>query len=210
MVSGPSPVVDLTKPSPPVELVEVPKPTPQEAAAVVASEVFKGGDDPTKRHVGPIPDAYARIVQTVFSIDPWADFFAIVKQLDLGDDFSREEVVRENLAHGEDRARQAHRLFVNAELELRRWRRNNETIVGAMWASATSSLQDEKVKGSRAKAITDKDVEHKVHELFPDEYRAAKDKEDQFELVVDHLKDIAKKWESRCYSLNTLAGRNRR
>jgi hypothetical protein len=161
-------------------------------------------------HVSGIPDSYARVVATVFAIDPWTDFVETVKRLDLGDDYTREEVVRESLAHGEDRARQAHRLYTNAELEFRRWKRNNEAVFGAMWASAVASLQAEKDEKRRSKAITDSDVEHRVHELFPDEYRAAKDKEDQFELVVDHLKDIAKKWESRCYSLNTLAGRGRR
>lgn len=104
----------------------------------------------------------------------------------------------------EANAHMAHRLFLTVRLELEKWERDNEVVFGNLRSESNKVLQREKDLGHRSKAITDKDVEAKMAELFPDEWRSTEGRRKEAEAAVESFRDLHFQWQSRCRTVNAM------
>lgn len=159
----------------------------------------------TPRHqLPPMTPGYAGIVQTVFDLpDPMAEYQELEAALSAG---SREtDNVQQALVRVEDNARRAHRLYVNAKVDLARYLADANIVRGAMWDEAVAQLSLEKERGVRTKQVTDADVEKRVAVLYPDEWRDAQGRLAQAEQTVKHLERLADLFQQRARTLAALA-----
>lgn len=149
---------------------------------------------------------FGRIIERVFDLpDPEAEYQALEAALGAG---SREQdSVAQALDGAEDYARRAHRLYVNAKVDLERFQADCDTVEGAMREQAVAALTVEKERGVRTKQITDADVRHRAAVMYPDEWRDALNRKAKGEGAVKHLERLADLWQGRCRSLAALLGR---
>lgn len=161
------------------------------------------GPAPT-RQLPPMTPGYAAIVETVFDLpDPMAEYQELEAALAAG---TREtDNVQQALARVEDNARRAHRLYVNAKVDLARYLADANIVRGAMWDEAVAQLSLEKERGVRTKQVTDADVEKRVAVLYPDEWRDAQGRLAQADQTVKHLERLADLFQQRARTLAALA-----
>jgi len=157
----------------------------------------------------PLPGGFAYAVERIFLQDAeipkvWERLEKILK---LGDGRTEHGLVLRALDEAEKNSRQANKLYVTAKVVQEDYERENNVVFATLWAESTKLLQAEKEAGRRNKTITDKDVEMKCAELFPDEYRSQERSRSRAKATVESLKHLVEAWESRCRSLNTMAGR---
>jgi hypothetical protein len=105
---------------------------------------------------------------------------------------------------GEDRAREAHELFINAEYALRAYEADSMPGDSDMREQALAALTSEKESGARKKQIAEADVEAKVSSLFPDEFRSRVHERAKLKGAVKHLEHLADLWKQRCRELQTM------
>jgi len=146
-----------------------------------------------------------RLVETVFDLpDVDAEYRALEAQLTMGESRSDYGTVLEALDRAEDNARRAHRLFVCASLERKRYLLEREVVEAAMHKEAVASLKKSEDK------VTIDATQARTVELFGDEYQAGEEKKKRVELSVAHLEQLAFTWSSRCRTLQTILGSMRR
>lgn len=166
--------------------------------------------EPPKRIEPPaIPGDVRTIVENVFTIDYAGEWRRLHEQLEVGLGRTDLNTVTMHLDKAEDNARAAHKLAVNLRLDYDRYKVDREVIWAAMRAEATAALQGEKDGGKRNKSITDGDVEAKMAELHPDEYKIVALEEKRYGLAVKHAETFAELWASKCRSLQSILGRMR-
>lgn len=134
----------------------------------------------------------AKIVETIRVVDMNETWLRMQKALKIGEKSSEHGVLHKAIDHDPSLAYEAHRLYVTAKLEYKRWELANDVIHGAMWIASTQSLQREKDDGLRAKAITDGDVKARCATLFPDEWVAQELGRMQIKETVDNLEFLVK------------------
>jgi hypothetical protein len=151
--------------------------------------------------------AVGKIIESIFQVDYAKEWKDLHDALTIGDKQGGRNdhaTVARELDHAEDRARRAHRLFVNLKAELERFRLDIVVTRSAMRNEANADLQAEKTSGERSKQITDADVASKMAELHPDDYRRVEIDETKFKLAVEHAENFSERWNQRCRDLNTI------
>src|ERR1019366_185937 len=149
------------------------------------------------------PD-FARIVESVYASDAFADYDDLEKNLEVGEQRGDYLTLREHLDKAEMRARRAHKLLLGAKLERSNWERDAEVTAAGMRRKAAEELEDEKADGTRKKMITDADVTARVAELFPDEWRAQEQMRHKIKGTESTIEHLVGQWNSQPFSLKTL------
>ena len=73
-----------------------------------------------------------------------------------------------------------------------------------MRESARLQLEGEKADGTRRKVLLKEDVEDRVADIHPDEWRAQQVKRAQMKGVVEDLEHLVKRWDAKCVDLRVL------
>lgn len=162
-----------------------------------------------KAKLAPLRPDMAAIVETVFVNDLNETWKKLKLALEVGVRRSDHGTLQKALDHAESNAFLAHRLYITADVEYKRWERENEVIFSAMRASATRALQAEKDSGIRSKQITDADIKSCIAELFHDEFQHQEHERDRVRGTADALKDLSEQWKSRCRTLQVMMGKLR-
>ena len=155
---------------------------------------------------------YERIIERVFSVDPWASYGVLEAGLKLpapahGAGYA---AVVDALDACEDNARESHRLYVSAKVAVDRFQADASVLSGDMRAQAIAALELEKERGERKKQITDADVESRIAALFPDEWRRVEERRSKARRAVEHLERLADCWKSRGSALKVILETMRR
>lgn len=157
----------------------------------------------------PLSDDFERIVLSYQVDEPFKVYQQLERELELGDQRNDHASVRRALDRVESNARLAHRLWMTARIEERRWELENEVTHAAMRSAATIELQREKTAGDRNKAITDADVTHRACTMFPDEYRAQEVRKKKVEGMTKSCENLSVLWNSRCAAARQLHSQQR-
>lgn len=152
---------------------------------------------------------FRAIVETIFIVDPKAEYDRLEKEMAIGDKRTDYGTVMQHLDEAETNMRRANRLWQTAIVERKRWELDNEVLFAAMRSEATRSLQSEKDEGKRNKAITDADIAARIATLFPKDYLDQEVKRAKMKAMVDSLEGLQDAWSSRCRSLQTIASKLR-
>lgn len=153
--------------------------------------------------------AFMSIVKTLVINNPLLAYKSLEQELVVGENRADYGSVMKHLDRAETNAREAHRLWQSAILERKRWELDNAVVFAAMEEEALRTLQHEKDQKSRAKMITDADVQTRVAILFPDEYRSQEIKRLKAKSMVDSMQNLADLWISRCKTLQVILSKQR-
>jgi hypothetical protein len=160
-----------------------------------------------------LPDlgrAFGKIRETVHDLpDPEGEFRELLEHLSIRDALTP-AVLQAEANEAEQYARRAHRLYVVANADYERFRRECDAVIDGMREAATRELQAEKDAKQRSKAITDADVSGRASVLFPDEWKRINDRRIKAEGMLAHLKRFAELWQSRCYGLPAMLNAGKR
>lgn len=156
-----------------------------------------------------IPKPVQNIIESVFTIDYDKVWKILHENLVVGEGRTDHATVNAHLDRAENNARQANQLWANMSSDYERYKIDCKIVQAGMYNEAYKELQDEKESGHRNKTITDGDVESKMAELYPDEYRTVSMEKIRYEKSVEHAKDLAAQWTSKCKSLNTMLSKMR-
>ena len=188
--------------------------TPAEEAPSAGEEVAAGvgvaeGVPLGAPTMGP---GFERIVQRVFRVDVWKEYEELEAGLKFDGPAHQKDYADlvDALDAATDNARRAHRLVAAGKVLLETFEIDVSLVMGDMRAQANASLQDEKAKGIRNKAITDADVESWMASHFADEYRSHTERRAKAKRMVDHLERLADLWKTRCGTLDTMVKGSRR
>lgn len=119
-------------------------------------------------------------------------------------------VLQQALNVAEDNARAAHAMYVVGRAEFTMFEAEMDAVTEGMRAAATATLQEEKDKKLRSKAITDADVRGLAATMFPDEWKRAVERRAKGDAMIDHLKRLADLWQNRCYSVSSMLNAGKR
>lgn len=154
---------------------------------------------------------FDQVVERIFDLpDAFGQYQILEHALKLGDERTDVGSLSKALDEAEEHARIAHQIFVNARVEAELWDREADVVRAPMWKRANAELQEEKEKGTRSKMITDRDVDLRVADLFPDEYRATAVRAAKIKGMVDHARKLSELWTQRCSTLQTLLSNRRK
>lgn len=158
----------------------------------------------------PLRPDMLRVVESIMLAE---DIDVVWKRLEaalqVGERRSDGPVLAVALDQAETNGREAHRLYVTAQILFDDWELENGPTFAKMRDEAVRSLQREKDQGERSKQITDADISARCSYLFEDEWREQEMRRKKTKYTVDSLKDLVEKWNSRCKSLQTLFGKSR-
>jgi hypothetical protein len=169
------------------------------------ADLLKEGYDPVNGPQGAtVSEAWAQVVETIYSVDVVQEFARLQDNLQMGEDRSDYLTVLRHIDRAETNARMAHKLALSARKERIRFESNNERVSAELRDGAYRSLQSEKDAGERSKAITDGDVKSRMHTLFPDEVTAQELLREQVKGMEEHCEHLVTVWMSRCRTLNTI------
>jgi hypothetical protein len=156
---------------------------------------------------GPVPGVtpdFQRVVETIYAADAMADYDDLEKNLVVGEERGDLRSLQAHLDRGEDRARRAHRLYLGAKLELERWDADQKVVWSKMREKCRDQLEQEKRDGERKKVIANADIDERIADQFPDEWRHYAVNKAKMKGTVEHLERLADLWKQRCHSLGTL------
>ena len=146
---------------------------------------------------------FEQLVESFFHEDIAASYGRVEKSLRLGEDRTDYAAVSEALDEAEDNARIAHRLFINAKLEQRRFEVEKEVLEAGMWSEARECLEQERA-GTKSRAPTLDDVRYKLAQLYPDGVARLRLGEEKEKRACDHLEQLADLAKGRCRTLQTI------
>lgn len=149
------------------------------------------------------------IVETVWVEEMDKIWNRAKRALKLGEKRSQHGHVMEALDEITEIAYDAHRLYVTAQLEHKRWMNATEIEFGAIWQEATRALQHEKDQGLRSKQITDADVRTKCATLYPDAWVANEHKREKQKLTIENLEHLVKLITARVEVLRSMLAKLR-
>jgi hypothetical protein len=180
-------------PSPPASGPELPgawqkPPRPEESPLFVRAD---GSDELTPQ--------MERLVTSVFDVsDIDEEAKELESMLTMGESRSDYGTVLAALDRAEDNARRAHRLFVNAQLEQKRFLLEREEVDAALYKAGVDSLKESGDK------ITVEAVKARYVLLYGDEWKAGEEKRARVKLAVEHMEQLAFFWSSRCRTLQVI------
>jgi hypothetical protein len=142
---------------------------------------------------------FERLVTTVFDVsDIDQEFEHLKRQMVLGEQRSDYATVLRALDEAEDNARRAHRLFVNAQLEEKRFRLEREIVEAAMHKGAVASLKESGDK------VTVEATQARMVVLYAEEWREGEERKARVKGTVGHCEQLAFFFSSRCRSLQVI------
>lgn len=194
--------------APPDGPTPAPAPAPTPPPVEVGSREMASEEDAARAMSDFVrsPGLYGAVVERIFDLpDPASEYEALEKHLTAG--LGEHDSAARALDSAEDRARRAHRLYVNAKLDFERFQADAEVVTAALRQRAMEVLQRQKDAGQRSKAITDADVVAQCAAMFPDEWRDLADRRARAKLALEHLERFSDLWMSRCRSLSALVTR---
>lgn len=140
-----------------------------------------------------------RLVTTVFDVsDIDEEARELESMLTMGETRSDYGTVLAALDRAEDNARRAHRLFVNAQLEQKRFLLEREEVDAALYKAGVESLKESGDK------VTVEAVKARYVLLYGDEWKAGEEKRARVKLAVEHMEQLAFFWSSRCRTLQVI------
>jgi hypothetical protein len=165
---------------------------------------------------------YNRLVTTILKeLDLDSEYAELERALEVGDNRRDYATVYEALDKAERRALRAHGVWANAKLEHEKLRLDQEEVNANLWKQAKTALEampaeeeDEepieegkkapKKAKARRKMITNGDVEAKIAEMFPDEWRGGRMRLERSKIAVERCERFADLWQQKVRSLNTM------
>ncbi len=155
------------------------------------------------------PEMFA-IVERVFDLRPDEVYGRLERDLRLGGRETQldRSVLERALEASQDNAREAHRLYAYARVEYEAFEIDGKIAASEMREQATAALEAartaKKEEGSRAKQITEADVEAWIVGRYPDEHRRLQVERKRLEKTIEHLERLAELWKSRSRTLEAL------
>jgi hypothetical protein len=166
---------------------------------------------PYEGKVPPLPDGYVTIVNSVFNLpDPNAVYEEVLAGIRpiKASRASMSELL-DALDAAQSTALKARGLLVNTKATIDGVARDTLVLVAAMRDQATTQLEREKEAGLRKKTITEADVEQCLATMFPDEWKAVKERESKAKRTVDLIEDMCERACERARDLRAIVGASR-
>lgn len=151
-----------------------------------------------------VPKPITTIINSIFKMDYGEEFQRLRDNLTVGDGRTDYGTVNMALDRAQDNAFDAYNLFLSAKRDYERYTIDRKIIWATMRDEAHAILQAEKKAGDRNKTITDDDVQAKMAELHPDEFRHVEMQEREFKLAVDAAENLSERWAKKSADLNTM------
>ena len=133
----------------------------------------------------PIHEGFARVLESVFVKDVHATFQEVKEFIDRKGARTRPDVNTANSL-----LRKAHDLLMTAKRERHRWELDNKVVFAACYEKAVLDIQKEKEAGTRAKQVTDGDVENRFALMYPDEYKHQALKKQEVKLLEYSMENL--------------------
>jgi hypothetical protein len=148
--------------------------------------------------VSESPD-FNRLIETVLKeINLDHEYDELESLLEVGDNRRDYATVYEALDKAERRALRAHGLWANARLEYERLKLDQKEVDSDLWKQAMTQLEKD---GSKTRIA---DVDAKIAEMFPDEWRGGKMRLKKAELAVERCEKFSELWSQKVRSLNSM------
>lgn len=155
--------------------------------------------------VPPIPEALAGVAEHVFSVDVDAEYRRLQESLELGPKRHDKGAVREALDRVERDTICAARIHRVARSHEERFELEMRERMAALRDEARRNLEAEKKAGTRAKQITEGDVEDFCIANFGDEWRAMQDNRNRVHGTCRVLEELVRAYQSRQATVRLLA-----
>jgi hypothetical protein len=165
-------------------------------------------DEMMKAEEVPLPEEFETIIRTEFIEKPLEVYKRLEVALRIGDERDDRGTLLKALDEAHMNAREAHRLWTTARIEVAQWEAENAVIHGGMRESAIYALEREKATG-RKKMVTEGDLEAFIATNFTDEYKAQARRKAEVKAMAESMKNLAETWASRCRALETMLGKQR-
>ena len=110
---------------------------------------------------------------------------------------------------GESLLHELTRAALSAKLQRSEWEIENTIVFGAMRVDATERLTSERATQTKAKAITEKDVEAKCLALYPDAYKQQEMERERVQRAVELLDSMLDHVSSRIKTLQGMMAKGR-
>lgn len=160
-----------------------------------------------KVHMAP---AFERILTATFSANPWREYEEVEASLRVGGrGYTDYDTLMAALNDAETNARRAHKLYCAAREEQERYELDAREIEGAARRVCVRELEAEKASGQRAKAITNDDVESRMFERYPDEYKNLQHNRLRYRKMVEDVQHLVEMSNNRCRSLQSMVSKVR-
>ena len=145
-----------------------------------------------------------QIVEALYDFaDPAGEFETLIEALEIQDALTP-QALKSAQNTTETRALRAHRLYIVTKADCDRFEFECEQVMSALRDAANHELQKEKDAKVRSKAITDSNVVSQIAQMFPDEWAEISTRRARAEGMLKHIERLAKLWESRCKSVNSM------
>lgn len=153
-----------------------------------------------------LPPAYGRIVRTLFAFNPDAVFDELEASMRLPKPMR--DMGYLELSELLDQASRHHvnasKLYADAKVKLALFEADCLAISGDMRKQASDQLKKEKDEAKGGKMITEGDVEARIAQIFPDEFRRQTKLRNEMKATVGHFETFVKSWELRRRELDTM------
>jgi hypothetical protein len=152
-----------------------------------------------------VPEALSGIIEHVFSIDVDAEYKRLLGSLELGPKRHDKGAVRESLDRVERDTICAARIHRVARSHEERFEMEMRERTAALRDEARRHLEAEKKAGTRAKQITEGDIEDFCISNYGDEWRAMQDNRNRVHGTCRVLEELVKAYQSRQATVRLLA-----
>jgi hypothetical protein len=167
-------------------------------------------DSANKADEKPMPDRFLVVVDRAFrTVDAIAVLDRYEAWLELGDKRTEEGFIRAAHERGPKIVQDLFDAYIHCRQDRETWELENDVVLGSMRMQATDLLQAEKERGTRTKAITEKDLDLKCAEAFPDEWPRQESRRLRFKLTEDRMKFAIENAQLRCRILDSMMARLR-
>ena len=165
------------------------------------------GSDEEEEDAKPPPkpaemsDQYARFITTVMEeLDMEAEYNELEPALEIGDDRRDYTTLNAEVDRADKRAWRAMKIWGQAAAAHERLKLDQKEVDADLWKRAMTRLEKE---GGKTRIA---DVDAKIAELFPDEWRAGKSRVKNSEIAVELAKGFADRWNQRARALSGMLG----
>lgn len=153
-----------------------------------------------------LPPAYGRIVRTLFAFDPDKVFDELEAAMRLPKPMR--DMGYLELSEYLDQASRHHvnasKLHADAKVKLALFEADCLAISGDMRKQASVQLKAEKDEAKGGKMITESDIEARIAQIFPDEFRRQTKLRNEMKATVGHFETYVRSWELRRRELDTM------
>ncbi len=158
-----------------------------------------------------LPRGYSRICSWVFDLPDPADACDKLRnairpikpsRLQHGELCDKLDLAQENFV-------EASQLLANAKMSVANYEIEAKLVLGPMRDAASSELEDEKAKGTRKKAITNDDIEHRMATLYPDQFLEIEQNRNKLKHMVAVLEDLRQAASERARDVRAIVSTSR-